>query len=404
LAFLLDNINHSATITWIQNQIELDLGIPANSYNRLEETELYRNKQKEIVNTRMEEVMSKEFSNYRFTNTSKSWLKWISASHSNDVLFFSYPGLNDDRDYTGGFRFEAATDKFKMRFFPGGLNSRNWYTYQSIFIGGDGYTPYLRDTCVFNSPTAVDSLDRPYASYQYFGRTKYRISRRGRVSLKGEFRLGTIGKSNPGALQALIHRDLVYTAVTPNGWESQIANGGRIAISYIASGELLLFKRGHLDNHMIYPSLLWNFSLGHDNTSFAIGCNLSNKSLKERGGIDLNFTSPNWFDVTWNYSTSIRYMQHNTMLEGYGITKMVVDEDPNSPRDAYVLQKNQVERWIWRNDFSVNFMFDHMGIFIKQSIWTPEFKIQTEDGQTLQQYKNWSDWNHVGTIGVLWKI
>lgn len=403
LPYLLNNVHNTSTITWIQNQMEIDLSIAVGGYARLEETELYRQKQLEIVNERMEQVMAQEFSSYRFTNESKSWLKWLSVSHTNDVLFL-YPGLNDDRDFTGGFRFELGTDKLKMRLFPGYLNSRNWYSYQSVFIGGEGYTPYLRDTCVFNSPTAVDSLDRPYASYQYYGRAKYRISRRGRMALKGEFKVGTIGKSSPGAIQALIHRDLVTTAVTPNGWESQIANGGRIAISYSVSGEVLLFRRGNIDHHWIYPSVLLNGTIGHDNTSGTFGVNFSNKSLKQRGGIDLDITEGRWLRCTWNVSSTVRYVQHNSMLDGYGIFGMAKDEDPDSPKDAYVLHPDSLNRLIWKNEFSVNIMFDHMGVFIKQSIWTPEFKKLEVKGETLPRYKNWSDWNHVGTIGFFWMI
>lgn len=425
LPFLLDCITHTETITWIQNQIENDIktipaGLPPNPILRL--TKEYKEQQLAIVNQRLMEIMEEEFTNYGFSDATDQWLKWFSASHANDVLFALKRGINDDRDLTGAFRFEAATDKFKMRLMPAGLwsgtfsemlnwNSRNWYSYQSIFVGGEGYTPYLRDTCVFNSPTAVDSLDRPYASTRYFGRAKYRVTRLGRVAVKTEFKVGSIGKPSQGAIQAALHRDIAVSSVTPAGWESQIANGGRLMLSYQINAEWLWFKERKSNNFWLHPSAFIDAVTGHDNTSASVGFTLSNMNLRQRGGINMNTTNTGWDKwLTFCYTFSGRYVWHNSMLEGYGWLRQQVDEDPNSPSDAYVLREShengdrvEIHRLIWRHDFTLNLMLGRMGIIFKQSVWSPEFEIERK-GQKLAEYKNWNAWNHVGTLGLLWRI
>ena len=91
--------------------------------------------------------MADNISMYRFTETSKKWIRGVYGDHGNDFLSLA-SWYNDDRDMTGSFRIEIATDQFKMRVFDGysnqkfNLNSRNFYSYQSIFFGGEGYTPY----------------------------------------------------------------------------------------------------------------------------------------------------------------------------------------------------------------------------------------------------------------------
>ena len=90
----------------------------------------------DIVRKRVDEIMPSEMAFYKFTETSNQFLKYIRIEHNNDFLAM----YNDDRDFTGGFRFEFATDHLKMRLFSSftdrvrNPNSRSWYSYQSIFL------------------------------------------------------------------------------------------------------------------------------------------------------------------------------------------------------------------------------------------------------------------------------
>ena len=387
------------------------------------------------VRNRYTAILDREVSMYRFSESSKKVLKAIYVEHAND--FFSIPKYNDDRDMTGAFRIELFTDLFKMRLFSPysdrwwNLNGREWYAYQSVFVGGEGYTPFLRDTTIFVNDTSYDRNDRPYASTQYFGRAKYRMHKNGRIRIFSQFKLGSIGSSSPGSIQSALHRDLTIGSVRPNGWGAQIAAGGRISAQYEVSHEFLLlgenwfFTKGltkwntFKGKKWINVSIFDELKLGHDMTSVGVGLGLSNMGFKERGGIDMPFIErkpgaglKNFFTKTFvfSYRFLYRYVVHNSMLEGYGIFKQTPDEDPTSPRDRWVLTGKQVRRHVQIHEVSLNFRLRFCGIKIKQTFMSPEYRLPVNNmiypfaGGGQPGKHNTSPWNHTGTLGFYFKI
>lgn len=434
-------INHVETITWLEFYI---LDMEENSLKRMRGTHGYggflgnispfilRETRKKIEK-RLDELMQEEFTFYQFTETSKKPVKYVYAEHGNDFFHFIKQNVNDDRDMTGSFRVEVGTDLFKMRLFSSttesifNINSRNWYTYQTLFYGGEGYTPYLRDTVTFNNPKSIDSNDRPYASFVYFGRGKERIYRKGSYKISSEIKVGTIGSENPGGVQSVIHRDLLVGSVTPNGWESQVAHGGRLAFNYDFTHEAMLVNRRWLLStpqeygekmDFVNVSTFVEGKIGHDMTSFGGGLNFSTNSFMEAGPKYMPFSKlkknsrPKFakIGVTFNYRYTFRHVFHNSMLEGYGILKHCPDEDPNSPIDAWRLKDNQMQRNVHIHDFWLNLRFKYVGIVIRQQFMSPEYdlpvnSVNYELGEnTSKGNHNRSPWNHVGHFGLIFNV
>ncbi len=443
LKYYLDKISHTETITWLEYVLERRLDSSEVNYFNTNLSAYVLKEVIALVRKRVEEVVSKDFSMYAFTETSNKKVKTIYAEHTNDFLHVRQD-LNEDRDLTGAFRIEVTTDWLKMRFTKlkndnwWNPNSRSWYSYQSVFVGGEGYTPYLRDTSIFKAGTSVDSSDRPYASITYFGRAKYAIYRHGRFRIFSQFKIGSIGSTSPNSIQSTIHRDVTIGSVKPQGWDSQIAAGGRVAVSYEKTIELMVLSKNWFLSRAITSftkrklgineqthvsrfkwmeyvniSIPLELKVGHDMTSASIGVNFCTKSFKSSGGINMPFNNQrkrNHADFLFNYKLLFRYVQHNSMLEGYGVFKHAVDEDPGSPTDPYVLRGDQIMRQLNIHEFTFNFKFRYCGLVIRQTFTTPEFDLPVN----TKTYKygennepgnhNTSPWNHYGTIGLIFKI
>ena len=417
----LDRIKHIETITWLDFVFR---NVVRKSEINPRDTKYSTHQLKEmlfLINKRMEEIMADNISMYRFTETSKKWIRGVYVDHGNDFLSLA-SWYNDDRDMTGSFRIEIATDQFKMRVFDGysnqkfNLNSRNFYSYQSIFFGGEGYTPYLRDTTIFNSSTAVDTNDRPYAAFQYVGRAKFRVSRHGKFRMMNQFKIGTIGSTRPGIIQSVIHRDVTIRSYTPNGWGAQIANGGRIGFSVEYYPEWMLT---HLrSRNGINLSVFSELKYGTDMTSAGIGFGYSNKGFLQSGGINLPFVDRSSttfkeflrFNIIYTGRVSYRRVIHNSMLEGYGIIKHRIDEDPTSPIDVYHLQPDQMKRNVFISEFSLNIRFNYCGLVLKQVIMSPEYDLPVNSitypvgEKGVISNHNTSSWNHYCTVGIFFLL
>lgn len=420
----LDCITTTSAITWLDwtlvlkiEEIENDFKINGNySHSRLTPTRL-----KEIqtlFRKRTEEIMALEFTLYSFTETSNRIAKAVYLEHQND--FFSL--YNQDRDLTGAFRFEVFTDLLNLRAITPEYtesayfwNSRNWYSYQGVFIGGEGYTPYLRDSTIFRDVYSVDSADRPYASFAYFGRSKHRITSGGMFRVSTQTKIGRIGSARGDSIQSSIHRDITIGSLKPKGWGAQIAAGGRIAISQ----EVLIegFFHRYFTTSLIKPTYIIEGTLGHDKTSAAVGLNFSNRNLKQRSSLNFSFYHPIWWNcILWNVKGYVRYVQHNSMLEGYGITHQTPDEDPSSPDDAYVLTRgrdgspDQINEFVYGVELTLSASFEYFSFVFKHSYWSPEYNMLVnskqygfgDDGNPGSH--NFSPWNHTGTVAMVFRI
>lgn len=316
-------------------------------------------------------ISRKEFSEYRFTETSRQILKGINIYHDND---FFCPVINRDMNYTGGLRVELTTDLIKIRLFAnsflGGRAFRfvskipviNFFSkeirrlkidnisYQSLFYGIEAYTPYLRfDSAgtalkMNGDPYAQlaklsrnDSYlnDRPFAGIAYVGRAKYRINQMGTVRTRGEFSIGILGGKIGESFQSALHRDLTIDSPAPIGWDKQIANGGRLAINMSQAMEfMLLSKENDVFKHTerikdykgrqnlkdwinVYSSI--EARVGQQATYAGAGLGFSNLNFKERSGTQMVKNRPGRiFNFIFSCEVKYRYIVHNSMMEGFG--------------------------------------------------------------------------------------
>ncbi|AXE16929.1 hypothetical protein DR864_03870 [Runella rosea] len=401
----------------------------------------------DIVKKHMNLLLENQFIFYRYTPTSKQFVKSIHLFHDNDFLLFSK--MNEDRNYTGGFRFEFTTDYFKMRLFRP-LNKNNILSYQSILLGGEGYTPYIRFKedevenamgirLVVNQNTGYfdqasqDSIikymrarqtqtDRPFASFQYIARGKYRLNYHGHWRSKSFFKIGTIGGNIGRNLQAAIHQDLTQGSIKVLNWEDQIANGGRLAFNIDHHFDLMLFssestvfeKDKYLreSNRSKWPTFLNVYAplevhTGTELDALGAGLGLSNRNFKEKSGtndlkIDDNRSQPmlqRWYN---NFSASseirYRYVLHNTMLEGLGWGKTWQDDiyDDEAPT-KYTLRKNEVNRHLWTWDVFAGFRFNKVSIYyMRTMILNKEFKKMILNAETPDSAGKPYGWGRIG--------
>lgn len=370
----------------------------------------------EIVRKHMNLLLQQQFVFYRYTSLSKQFIKSVNLYHDNDFLLFSK--INQDRDYTGGFRFEFTTDYFKMRLFRP-WNTNNILSYQSIMLGGEGYTPYIRfqkeeveaatrqqlvvdaNTGYFTPQSMgvvsryMDSIqtrtDRPFASFQYIARGKYRLNQHGHWRSRSFFKLGIIGGNIGKNLQAIIHQDLTVGSIRVMNWEKQIANGGRLGFNIdhhvdlmLLSPESTVFKKEkYLDSNYKKKPYSLNVYLpveihtGSELDAWGVGVGVSNRNFKDRSGtndlkLDNNRSQP-WYQRWYNnctISTELRYRNviHNSMLEGVGWFKTWEDDvfDNEAPT-VYKLRASEVNRHLLTWDCFIGIRFYKVSVYYMQT-------------------------------------
>jgi hypothetical protein len=330
-----------------------------------------------IVETHMNHLLEYNFSQYKNSNTSNQVIKGVYMEVDNDLFAFT----NKDMNYTGGGRVEITTDYLKMRILPF-ANGEKVLSYQGIFIGFKAYTPYIRDTSIFNTPDSYDIDDRPFASYTYFGRSKYRIHSRGHIRMRSDFTLGVIGGDVGNVIQSIIHRDQFVSSLKPYGWDSQIAEGGRFAWNIDHYLELMLYSgSGDIFNLKRAKSSLLNFPInfdmhiGNELTALGAGIGFSTLSFRERSGKeDIKLQNSKKIRFLVSVNGGYRYVIHNSMLEGIGIFDTFQDDDdPLAPKDVYRLEANEVVRHLFLADLFIGFRTMKTTIYWKLTMNTKEY-------------------------------
>jgi hypothetical protein len=350
-----------------------------------------------------------QFIHYSCSEAASKLVKGFFIEHDNDFLA---PG-NLDRDYTGGGLAEIFTDYFKMRLWRNFvenslaknlLKRNNYYSYQSILFGAQAFTPYIRDTSKLPTDTSVIRTDRPFASFQFFGRGKYLIHRRGHHRIKQTIKLGKIGGNDAPMIQRILHRDLT-SSIYPNGWGAQIgAPNGRYCFQFEVEHQLMLLSKFHdiwvrQENYEALAEnkntlgkqtalniyALANLKFGGQLTSGDVGFGWTNKNfikqdfhhfLKSDRETKLKWYDQILFDVNLRY----RYVQHNSMLEGFGYLSTV---DYTNAKDIskytpiyYRLQKDQIYRNVFMAETSISITRNKSTIFYKMNFISKEANIK----------------------------
>jgi hypothetical protein len=330
-----------------------------------------------MVEDHMKYILGFYYCQYTNVNTSRKGIKGVYMEIDNDLLAFT----NLDMNYTGGGRFEITTDYFKMQLLPF-LSKEKILSYQGIFIGFKAYTPYIRDTSIFKTNTSFDIDDRPFASFSFIGRSKYRIHSSGYIRHRSDFKMGFIGGNVGNIVQSIIHRDQFVLSLKPNGWESQIANGGRFAWNIDHYLEIMLFS-GNGDifslNKRKYTWLnipvLFEAHIGNEITSLGAGIAISNLGFLDRSGNE-DIKLPGLKKVRLHISANAKYnyIVHNSMLEGIGIFNTFPDDDdPLAPKDVYRLEADEVARHLFLSELFIGLRTMKVTVYWKLTINSKEY-------------------------------
>ncbi|MFN8337184.1 MAG: DUF2219 family protein [Cyclobacteriaceae bacterium] len=176
----------------------------------------------------------------------KRIVRGFNVQMENDMFSGMIGVRNMDKDYSGGFHIEIFTDYLNRGFLglwrnrkeQRDIDSIGYLNLNSIYFQGMGFTPD-RDQFSQSTPTAGS---RPYASLIGFGFRRVALWTRNTLERGSFFRdhpfaietdifVGSIGSEGPGNFQNWIHEHISESDPV-EGWESQIANGGRPALKY----------------------------------------------------------------------------------------------------------------------------------------------------------------------------
>jgi len=367
---------------------------------------------------------------YNYGTKEKQPIKFISIRSGNDLftmagmydLFFMpenkyikdgniFFQRNDDRDYTGSLLIEIGTDFLRT------LRKRPLKTYQTLLYGFDVYTPYFKDPVKFPADTSFNILDRPHASFQYFGWSKKGISRQSKYRWYSTIKLGKIGGSAGAKFQNALHQDISYSP-RPRGWGAQIANGGRIGLSLEFKQEFFpacVIQSAANENAVsnIHTSFFTEEKFGTYMTTAGLGFQVSNKSFKQNNHNFINHrirqtVQSNFDNLMYNISFTTSYVQHNTMLEGFGVfSSMEKKNDPLTPRSRYYLNKDQIRRITYVLNTTVSYTTRFATIFYNWKSFSPETKLNfiginsPASGKEMNISKRW---HHFAEIGFTFNV
>lgn len=388
----------------------------------------------QLIGNRMHEVEQKQFALYQTYNAPKSGVKAFNFNHGNDVLGIGIH--NQDQDMTGNFRFEFSTDHFKARWLnvswlgSGILGCKKYaanrahklknpkysmLSYQNISFGGDGFTPYIRYKNNFELADTLHQHDRPFGSYVYIERRKFRLWPNGLIRHNGTFQIGMLGLMTGQYLQAELHKDAIYDSQKVYGWEKQVGYGGRWLMQLNHEADFLLYSCTNKFKSIFAPKRPQNFEdkpSGNDAVQRAFGnpkrpyagLNIILNTKAQYGGYLTAFTTgitistldflhqsghnvvtsrrDNLFDFGWHIEAGFkyRYVVHNSMLEGLGYIKTFPDDAYDDESESvHVLQKGEVNRNLWLADFKLVFQWRKMTFYYQLHLSRIEYQLPKVD-------------------------
>lgn len=342
-------------------------------------SDYYENKNDSLSEEETEKLISKMKSfyelnteYYRYYGTKRKILKGVRIYTDNDLFAIID---NRDHEYSGGFRLELITDYFGMKLFSL-KKEHKFLDYQSVFFGFELYTP---DELDVKDISELDVRDRPFASFQYIGRSRNVIKYDGTYRSSKTIKIGLIGGNVGRNFQRLIHRDITDSA-NNNGWDFQIANGGRLAFQY----DLRYEWQQKLKMKSLYFNYGFESKLGFEKLSIAPIFSLTNKSFFEKNPhYAINSKNPHFGTQEWGqqFIESMFFearfepeiVFYNSMLQGY-ITKNeeFIFNDSTNLNEEIPVQSN-INTIVGRFSLALGFRNYNSTIMFEYYLQTPEY-------------------------------
>ncbi|MDO6803003.1 DUF2219 family protein [Wenyingzhuangia sp. 1_MG-2023] len=359
-----------------------NLGNKEKSFKKLD----YQSKVK-IVSNFVQKKVDQYTMYYRYYNSDKKIIKGVRVYHENDML-----GLfqkNQDHEYTGGFQIDIVTDYFGLKI----LSFRpddEYLTYQSITFGFELYTPSEINV---SDPNNLNPNDRPFASFQYFGRTRNIINIDGDYRSSSEIKIGIIGGDVSRNVQMVVHNDVTPGSSVNKGWDYQIGSGGRLGLQYNLVNEWQ--KNIYKNNYINYGV---NGGVGHLKGFIQPILKITNKTFFEKNphnGIKTNdfFGTKKWGKQVWktlfyemNYSPD--YVFFNSMLQGYPFSNEhnVIGNNNNTVGIPVI---ENINNFVHRFSFGLGFKNYRTTIHYQHFFQSPEYDVSSNpswDGKTFHHY------------------
>lgn len=387
---------------------------------------MFRQKILKEVSYQLQLIMGSTLPYYTYNTREKKFIKFVSVRSGNDLFTIAgiikefYPKgyyvpdnlfyfqRNDDRDYTGSFLLEAGTDYLNF------LRKRPVKSYQTLLFGFDVYTPYFRDSVKFDSDTSYNALDRPHASFQYFGWSKKALSKYEKFRWSTTIKVGRIGGKTGERFQNALHQDVSYSP-RPKGWGAQIADGGRLGISVECEHAYQFYVYNRKNENSVFNLNLSPFfeeKFGTYMTNVSGGVRIGNKKFSQANHNFIHHrtrqTVANAFDhLSWSVSFQATYVIHNTMLEGYGIVNSTEHKnDRFTPRSLYYLRYDQVRRWTYMLNVCASYTARFATFFYNWKSFSPEtylgkIGINGPGGNEMDISKRW---HHFAEIGMTFNV
>jgi len=347
-----------------------------------------------IISTRLSTVQAKHFVLYQSLRGLNRKVKSVEFYMDNDV-FLVGKGVNQDREYTGGGALSFTTDYLKWRWFnldwlwevflkdkyksENVLHSnRMMLSYQSVKLGMQFYTPYIRYRNNFQLADSLHLRDRPFGSYVYVERAKFRIWPKGLARSEGNLQIGKIGTQIGGNIQGTLHQDATVSSQQVYGWNKQVNEGGRWTAQLNHKVDFMLFSNSNkhvsILNYLLRNNISLNENpapywrrfnvyssnevfLGTFYTAYGTGLYISAADFKSQSGQNTLLPKKrNVKEFGFNWEAGIKYRRvvHNSMLEGIGfINTFDDDEYDNENLSTYTLSKDQIRRNLLMLDFKV---------------------------------------------------
>ena len=391
-------------------------------------------------------VESKNYVFYHSYDVGKEKVMGIEFGMDNDLFFFLWGG-NQDREFTGGGGVNVATNMFAANW----LNPE-WFIqyrksdksliknfalhYQSIGLNMTFNTPYIRYRDNITLADTLYKFDRPFSSYVYIDRTKYRLWKSGLIRQNNSFQVGIIGSNLGRDIQAMIHRDVTIQSQKVYGWHRQIANGGRWLIQTRMNFDAIFLSTTNNYKSIFAPKVYsendraWGFNWigstkvmwGGYLSGIELGSRISTTDFTKQSGkyALLPFKKNSKYGFAFSAEIGYRYQRifHNSLLEGFGYMRTFKDDrfddeaiseytlnadyylnydnNRNSDETGYIwITKDktlgftdEMRRNVHFFDLKINLRWNRISAYMDMTMHTKEYQIDQPDFEQFESLLN----------------